>query len=148
MGKGDPKGGRPRFELSDEDFDRLVAMIRIQCTQDEICGVFGVTAETLNASLQERGEGSFSTLYKKHQDEGKASLRRAQWKAAQDGNPTMLVWLGKNMLGQTDRQAIEHSGPDGGPIQTEEVPARDRISSKLARLAPAGDTGEDTGGSE
>jgi hypothetical protein len=30
-------------------------------------------------------------------------LRRAQWKAAvSDGNPTMLVWLGKQLLGQQD----------------------------------------------
>lgn len=107
------KGGRPRKELSDQDFDRLVAMIRIQCTQDEICGVFGMTAETLNTRLEERGEGSFSTLYKKHGDEGKASLRRMQWKAAEAGNPTMLVWLGKNMLDQTDKIDNRHTSPDG-----------------------------------
>lgn len=29
-------------------------------------------------------------------------LRRAQFKAALNGNATMLVWLGKNRLGQTD----------------------------------------------
>jgi hypothetical protein len=100
------KGGRPRKELSDEDFDRLIGMVKIQCTQDEICNIFGMTAETLNTRLQERGEESFSTLYKKHQDEGRQSLRRAQWSAAMDGNPTMLVWLGKQMLGQRDKQDI------------------------------------------
>jgi len=94
---------RPRKELSDEDFQKLVSMIRIQCTQDEICGVLGMTAETLNTRLQERGEDSFSTLHKKHSGEGKASLRRMQWKAAEAGNATMLVWLGKNMLDQRDK---------------------------------------------
>jgi hypothetical protein len=30
-------------------------------------------------------------------------LRRAQWQAAvSDKNPTMLVWLGKQLLGQQD----------------------------------------------
>ena len=106
-------GGRPRKELTDGDFQRLVAMIRIQCTQDEICGVFDMTAETLNTRLEERGEGSFSTLFKKHSDEGKASLRRMQWKAAEAGNPTMLVWLGKNMLDQSDKQAVDHKSTDG-----------------------------------
>lgn len=108
-------GGRPRKELTDEDFQRLVAMIRIQCTQDEICGVFGMTAETLNTRLEERGEGSFSTLYKRHQDEGKASLRRSQWKLADAGNPTMLIWLGKQVLGQRD--SMDLSGPNGGPLE-------------------------------
>jgi hypothetical protein len=110
MGKGDPEGGRPPFELSDADFEKLINMIRIQCTQNEICGIFGVTDKTLNEALRRRDQPGFSELYKKHQDEGRASLRRAQWKAAQDGNPTMLVWLGKQMLGQRDKQEIEHKG--------------------------------------
>ena len=114
----DNSGGRPRKELSEKDFEKLVAMIRIQCTQDEICSVFDMTAETLNTRLEEMGEVSFSTLYKKHQGEGKTSLRRMQWKAAEAGNPTMLVWLGKNMLGQTDKIVTEHTGKDGGPIET------------------------------
>ncbi|WP_290688399.1 MULTISPECIES: terminase small subunit [unclassified Haematobacter] len=41
---------------------------------------------------------------------------------------------------------IEHTGKGGGPIQTEEVSARDKIASRLARLAPpegaSGDTGK------
>lgn len=106
------KGGRPRFELSDEDFQKLVNMIRIQCTRDEICGIFGVTDKTLAAAINRRGnEGGFSALYKRHQDEGKASLRRSQWKAATEKlNPTMLVWLGKQMLGQRDQMDMTHDG--------------------------------------
>ena len=111
-------GGRPRKELSDEDFKKVIAMMEIQCTQDEICGVFNMTAETLNTRLEERGEGSFSTLYKKHQDQGKASLRRAQMKTALDGNPTMLIWLGKQMLDQTDRTATDVTSSDGSMTPT------------------------------
>ena len=113
MGIGDPKGGRPRFELSDEEFGKLVNMVRIQCTQEEICGIYGVTDKTLNEALKRREEPGFSEFYKRHQDEGRASLRRAQWKAAQDGNPTMLVWLGKQMLGQRDKQDFDHTTSDG-----------------------------------
>lgn len=113
------RGGRPRKELTDEDFAMLVGMIKIQCTQVEICDILGMTPETLNTRLQERGEGSFSTLYEKNQSEGRASLRRMQWKAASDGNPTMLIWLGKQVLGQRDK--MEHTGKDGGPIQTQDV---------------------------
>jgi hypothetical protein len=31
------------------------------------------------------------------------------------GNPTMLIWLGKQFLGQTDKTAV--TGADGGPLQ-------------------------------
>lgn len=97
-------GGRPAFELSDEDLQKIVAMIRIQCTQDEVCGVMGATDKTLNLALKKIGQPGFSELFKRHRDEGKVSLRRSQWKAATEKlNPTMLVWLGKQMLGQRDQ---------------------------------------------
>lgn len=113
--KTGPKG--PTKPMSDKEFEQLVNMIRIQCTRDEICDILNMSETTLNRRIKEQGiEGvdNFEALYKKHQGEGKASLRRAQWKAAQDGNPTMLVWLGKQMLGQKDKQEL--SGPDGGAI--------------------------------
>ena len=113
--KTGPKG--PTKPMSDKEFEQLVNMIRIQCTAEEICDILGMSEDTLGRRIAERGiDGvrNFADLYKKHQGEGKASLRRAQWKAAQDGNPTMLVWLGKQMLGQKDKQEL--SGPDGGAI--------------------------------
>lgn len=113
--KTGPKG--PTKPMTDKEFEQLVNMIRIQCTRDEICDILNMSETTLNRRIKEQGiDGvdNFEALYKKHQGEGKASLRRAQWKAAQDGNPTMLVWLGKQMLGQKDKQEL--SGPDGGAI--------------------------------
>lgn len=116
--KTGPKG--PSKPMSDKEFALLVAMIRIQCTRDEICDILGMSDTTLNRRIKEQGiEGvdNFEALYKKHSGEGKASLRRMQWKAADAGNPTMLVWLGKQMLGQKDKQEL--SGPDGGAIPVE-----------------------------
>lgn len=134
MGKGDPEGGRPRKDLTDKEFNQLIAMIRIQCTQLEICDVLDMDHKTLDNIIKERGEEGFSHLYKKHQGEGKASLRRAQWALAvpaapvgedgsagtpPPGNPTMQIWLGKQVLDQKDTQYMRHSGEDGGPIRSE-----------------------------
>jgi hypothetical protein len=113
------KAGRPRIELSDADFEKITAMVRIQCTQEEICQVMKMSIDTLDRRLKERGEENFAGFYKKNQDEGRASLRRAQWKAAQDGNPTMLVWLGKQHLGQRDKsdQKVTIVKPRGCPCR-------------------------------
>ena len=113
MGKGNLNGGRPRWELLDEEFEKIIAMMRIQCTQDEICEVYGVDEKTLNRRLAERGEGSFSACYKKHSGQGKMSLRRMQWRAAEEGNSTMLVWLGKQVLGQRDKIDHDNTSTDG-----------------------------------
>jgi hypothetical protein len=112
--------GRPKRELTDEEYNRLLEMIRIQCTQVEICRIYKMDEDTLNRIIADRGEAeNFSELYKKNQDEGRASLRRMQWKLAESGNPTMLVWLGKQVLGQRDKQEI--TGVDGNPLQIERI---------------------------
>lgn len=112
--KTGPKG--PSKPMTDKEFRQLVELIKIQCTRDEICEVLGMSDTTLTRRIAERkieGVTNFEALYKKHQGEGKASLRREQWKAAQSGNPTMLVWLGKQVLGQKDRQEVDNKSTDG-----------------------------------
>ena len=106
--KRGPKG--PSKLLSDNDFQRLLNMVRIQCTQTELCSILGMSDTTLNRRLQERGYENFLDLYKRHNDEGRMSLRRMQWQAAENGNSTMLVWLGKQYLGQKDKQEQTISG--------------------------------------
>ena len=95
--------GRPPFILSDDQFKTIEGMARIQCTQDEICDIYGVTDKTLNLALQKHSSVSFSDLIKKNMSHGKASLRRSQWKAADKGVPSVLIWLGKQYLGQKDQ---------------------------------------------
>jgi len=114
MAKTGPKG--PSKPMTEKQFEQLVAMIRIQCTAIEICGILGMSEDTLGRRIAERnieGVKNFADLYKKHSGEGKASLRRMQWKAAEAGNPTMLVWLGKNMLDQRDKVEQDHLSSDG-----------------------------------
>ncbi len=36
-------------------------------------------------------------------ENGRATLRRYQWQTAQAGNPALLIWLGKQILGQRDK---------------------------------------------
>jgi hypothetical protein len=69
------------------------------------------------ASLEHDPE--FLRIHKKGMETGRASLRRLQYAAAQAGNPTMLIWLGKQVLGQRDKHDVETTGKDGAPIKTE-----------------------------
>ena len=123
MGKGDPKGGAPRKEI---DFELLDNLVRIHCTAEDCAGILGVSIDTIDRRVKERGaeatgDKGFADLYKRLSPAGKASLRRLQWKSAERLNTTMLIWLGKQWLGQTDKMDFEHSGPDGGPIRYERV---------------------------
>ena len=123
MGKGDPKGGRPRKEI---DFGQLETMAKIQCTAEECAAIFGIDVDTLDARIREETGSGFSDYHKKHSVEGKASLRRAQFRRAIGtpadprvgqaeilASPTMLIWLGKQWLGQEDKLTHAVDVPDG-----------------------------------
>ncbi len=94
------KGGRPLTELN---YDKLEAMCKIFATGEECAGVLGIDYDTLNRRLKEEGLGGFTDYYKKHSSHGKVSLRRAQMQLALAGNATMLIWEGKQFLGQSDK---------------------------------------------
>ena len=98
------KGGRPKKQF---DYEQLEELCRIQCTGEECAAVLKITYETLNARLKADGFGGFLEYYKNKSGYVKASLRRLQWKSAQSGNVSMLIWLGKQYLGQSDKQDIE-----------------------------------------
>ena len=54
----------------------------------------------------------FASDIEKGRNRMKASLRRRQYEVADKGNVTMLIWLGKQELGQTDKSQIEETTRD------------------------------------
>lgn len=62
-------------------------------------------------------------------------LNQRQFNAGMVGDRTMLVWLGKNDLGQMDRSATELTGAGGGPLEIAAVASRTR--DKLERIRAA-----------
>jgi len=104
---------RPTVEI---DYKTLSGLCKLQCTGEECASVLGIDYDTLNAGLKRDGHGCFSDYLKREGSGGKASLRRMQWKAAEGGNATMQIWLGKQYLAQTDRQEIDHGIQADNPI--------------------------------
>ena len=101
------KGGRPKIKI---DFKKVQLLAGMFCTGEEIASVLDVDYDTLNSRILEKFGVPFSEYIKKYNENGKASLRRMQYKVASEGNSTMLIWLGKQFLGQTDKQDLKHSG--------------------------------------
>ena len=99
---GPPKGtgGRPPKPIDWVEAERLALM---QCTQKEIASWYYITHETLVERYEKEFGETFSNWYEKHSANGKSSLRRRMYKAAMDGNVTMMIWLSKQMLGMRDR---------------------------------------------
>ena len=95
--------GRPKKEISAELFEKLCGL---QCTEEDIAGVFECTVDTIeNFCKREYGE-TFSEVYKKHSAAGRVSLRRAQFRLAEK-SPAMAIWLGKQHLGQREPEPVK-----------------------------------------
>lgn len=97
-------GGRPPKKISQQQFEALCA---IQCTIEEICAVLDVDDKTLTKWCKNTYKKSFSEIFAIKRQNGKASLRRMQWKLAEK-NPSMAIFLGKNILGQRDNIEVSN----------------------------------------
>ncbi len=85
------KGGRPRKQV---DTDLLYKLANIHCTMKEMVDIIGVSEDTLKRR--------YAGIINKGKAEGKMRLRRKQIEVAMQGNAVMLIWLGKQMLSQSD----------------------------------------------
>jgi hypothetical protein len=100
--------GRPQIDIN---WKLLNGLCSVFCTQEEISSIMEVSVDTLERVCKREKRLTFAEYYKKASANGKASLRRSQYKAAvETENPTMLIWMGKQFLNQTDKQEMEHKG--------------------------------------
>lgn len=83
--------GRDKKVVDPKEVFKLAA---IGCKNSEICDWFGIDDSTL--------QYNFKQDLIKGRENLKHSLRRAQISLALSGNATLLIWLGKNLLGQSD----------------------------------------------
>jgi hypothetical protein len=86
--------GRPPVEIP---LDRVELLCQLGSTQADLGRYFGVTERTIrNRRKQEH--------FREAMERGEAllciALRRKQMELALKGDPTMLIWLGKQRLGQ------------------------------------------------
>jgi AraC-like DNA-binding protein len=78
------------------DADMVRKLAAIDCTIAEIAATLDCSRDTL--------ERRFRDVIDQGREQGKVSLRRRQFELASSGNATMLIWLGKQRLGQRDAQ--------------------------------------------
>lgn len=104
--------GRPQKEIDKKIFENLCGL---QCTLEEIAGVFDCSVDTIERWCKREYKQTFAEVYKKHSAKGKTSLRRTQFKLAEK-SAAMAIFLGKNYLGQkdniieTDEQTLQAVG--------------------------------------
>jgi hypothetical protein len=90
-------GGRPKKtpKVTTEQF--VETLCSRHCPTEDIALELGIARATL--------WDKYSDAIKRGHSRGRNKLREMQWIAAESGNVTMQIWLGKQILGQTDKLA-------------------------------------------
>ena len=95
---------RPKkYDIENDQVEKLASF---GCTDTEIASFFGCDRSLITKS--------YSQFLTKGRDKGKIRLRQMQWKAADKGNVSMLIWLGKQILGQTEKSEVKWENPVDG----------------------------------
>lgn len=106
--KGTHQSNSPKSKCVKIDWEAAKRCCQIFCTKAETAYFIGVNPDTLEHHVILDGvAGSWTEFFKMHSVGGKMSLRRAQLsKAVDEKNTQMLIWMGKQYLGQADKQIV------------------------------------------
>lgn len=107
--------GRPLIPI---EASEVLKLAQLGCKNEEIADFLGCSPQTIESRFQPELDKGRADL--------KMSLRRMQIQAAQRGNVVMMIWLGKQMLGQIERSQIDISKIDDAAFIAE---AKRRLDS-------------------
>jgi hypothetical protein len=108
---GRPRG-RPPLNIDER---QVVALAGIGCTYREMAAILDCSLDVLERRFSVQIEKAYKTM--------RMSLRRHQLRLAESGNVTMCIWLGKQYLGQSDRQEYTERKIDYATLTDEELEA-------------------------
>jgi len=130
------RGSKVKIDLAE-----LEKLCQLQCTDEEIAAWFNVSARTIE---RRRTVKTFRDVMDRGKAKGRISVRRMQMKLLEQGNATMGVWLGKNILGQVDE--IRYDVGAGRPLinlvlpRVIHPPTSKPVSTTTRPLIEAGDS--------
>ncbi len=120
----DRKPGRPKLELDAKLIENLAG---IGCPNKEIAAVAGCSVDTL--------ERNFAAVIEKGRENCKTRLRKKQIEVALGGNVVMLIWLGKQILGQAEKieQKTEFTETPALPLSQAQARALDEFVAGIRK---------------
>jgi hypothetical protein len=140
--------GRSKAKI---DWKKVDNLLKAQCDGVAIAGIIGIHPNTLYLACEEKFKIGFSEYSATKRSEGQELLRAKQYQTAMEGDKTMLVWLGKQYLGQKEKQDVTTNGKDVGGTQLifANTPLSQEDIEEIKRIQNGGEeTSTDAGISE
>lgn len=84
-------------------WDKVEEMAKRHCTGEEIAASLGIHADTLGKRIKKEYKMGMSAYLQEKRASGRTILRKHQFEVAEGGNVAMLIFLGKQYLGQSEK---------------------------------------------
>ena len=125
------------------DLWQLEQLSQLQVTDNEYAAYYGMATRAWALRKKNR---DVRAAIDRGREKGKISLRRAQFKGALEGSVPLLIWLGKQYLGQIEKKTIEKTVTEGRatremPDEELEWVVRNSSDGKTVNIARRGRNG-------
>lgn len=113
------KVGRPKDDFSNEQWNLIDSLVILEASEQYIAerlltgGKVEINALSVQAKIKQlqrkikdKWDCNFVQYREQKSDHRKISLRKSMWRAVDNGNVTMMIWLSKQILGYTDKSEI------------------------------------------
>lgn len=102
------KAGRTLTQIK---WNEVELLLMAGCKGTDIALHLGVHPETLYRRCERDNKINFSEYLRQKRAKGNSLIRLAQFdEAVRQRDRGMLIWLGKNRLGQSDKAEVAHKG--------------------------------------
>lgn len=92
------------------DWNRVDSLLQAGCLGTEIAAAFDMHPQTFYTKVEEQYKTSFTQYSQERRAIGDSILREKQYQKAlgltETGDNTLLIWLGKNRLGQRNEDKL------------------------------------------
>lgn len=102
------KLGRPEKDM---DWKLLDSVLQYGASLIDCSELLELSEDTIQRKIKDAHGVTFSQYRESKKSKIRMKLRQKQYDVAMQGNVAMLIWLGKNELGQTDK--LEHDAAKG-----------------------------------
>lgn len=98
--------GRPKANIDWKIVDKY---LQAQCNSQGIASILGIAEDTLRRRCEIDHNMNYSEYCRLKKESGLEMLRAKQYSTAMAGDKTMLVWLGKQYLDQSESHRVDSS---------------------------------------
>jgi len=99
--------GRPKKDFTQGEWGLIDLACQFKVEAQHVADLVDCSARTLSRRIDEKSGITFVQYRNKIMSKTLHNLFSKQYEVAMNGNTAMLIWLGKNYMGQTDKLDID-----------------------------------------